>query len=77
MYEDEVAPDMLSEPFFHRYERTVPVSLSEPITTVKVTGVPTLLVVLEGCVEIVGTSGVTVKLVLEVAVPPAVVTEIA
>jgi hypothetical protein len=44
---------------------------------VKITVVPTLLVVLDGCVEIVGTSGVTVKLVLEVAVPPAVVTEIA
>ena len=47
------------------------------MTTVKVTLVPTLLVALEGCVEIVGTSGVTVKLVLEVAVPPVVVTEIA
>jgi hypothetical protein len=44
---------------------------------VKVTLVPTLLVALEGCVEIVGTSGVTIKFVLDVAVPPAVVTEIA
>ena len=47
------------------------------MTTVKVTLDPTLLVALEGCVEIIGTSGVTVKLVLDVAVPPAVVTEIA
>ena len=46
------------------------------MTTVKVTLDPTLLVALEGCVEIIGTSGVTVKLVLDVAVPPAVVTEI-
>jgi len=47
------------------------------MTTLKVTLDPTLLVALEGCVEIIGTSGVTVKLVLDVAVPPAVVTEIA
>ena len=40
---------------------------------------PTLLVALAGwpLFEMVGTSGVTVKLVVEVAVPPAVVTEIA
>ena len=48
MYEDDVAPDMLLDPFFHWYERTVPVSLSDPITTVKVTLVPTLLVALAG-----------------------------